>query len=72
MAAQENAGTAIPEPNQLSGAVPSIQLSPNGSVPTDEIPSMSPMVSPASAIAALVAWIVSSSGESPVLRPTVE
>jgi hypothetical protein len=67
-----NAGTAMPLAHQLSGSIPSIQPSCSGSVPTEVMPSMSRTVTPASSSAAMVAWIVSSSGDNPVFRPTVE
>jgi hypothetical protein len=61
-----------PDAHQLTGVMPSNQASSSGSEPTDVTPSMSLTVSPASASAAFVAWIMWSSIDSPVLRPTCE
>ena len=72
-AAVANAGPmSDPVSNQLSGSMPSIHASFRTSLPTDEIPSTSATVRPASASAAWLAWITSSSMESPVVRPIVE
>ncbi len=68
----ENAGAIKPVAHQLTGSMPSSQASLSGSVPTDVTPSMSCTVSPASASAAMVAWIMWSSIDRPVLRPTWE
>ena len=67
-----NAGTIIPDAHQLRGSTPSNHASFSGSVPTDVMPSMSCTLRPESSNAAMVAWIMSSSGERPVLRPTLE
>ena len=72
VAEYENAGAIMPDAHQFTGSMPSSHASLSGSVPTDVMPSMSPTVRPASASAALVAWIMWSSIDRPVLRPTWE
>ncbi len=72
VAEYENAGAIIPDAHQFTGSMPSSQASLSGSVPTDVMPSTSATVRPASASAALVAWIMWSSIVRPVLRPTWE
>ncbi len=72
VAEYENAGAMNPDAHQLMGSMPSSHASRSGSVPTDVMPSMSPTPRPASASAALVAWIMWSSIDRPVLRPTWE
>ena len=71
-AAYENAGAIMPDAHQLTGVMPSSQASLRGSVPTDVTPSMSCTVSPASASAACVAWIMCSLTVRPLVRPTCE